>query len=120
MSFDVNNNSDPANSPGSAYTAVADSATTIQRKGPITYFSATGNLTASRVWIFGSVAAQGWTIGDVVFLNLPTHTGGGFTVTVQNIATTVLATWAALLANGGIFYFNGTDFQAMNPGQSTT
>ena len=47
-------------------------------------------------------------------------TGGGFTITIQNIAGTVLATWPALLANGCELVFNGTDFVAVNPGQSTT
>ena len=118
-SADFNNNSDPQNF-SSPYSAVADAATTIHRKGPVTRFLGTGNLTASRVWTFGAVATEGWTLGDLVILSLPTHTGGGFTVTVQNIATTVLATWGALLANGGLFYFNGTDFEVAIPGQSTT
>ena len=121
--FDPNNNDDPNNNPGPPYTGAADGApgnTTIHRQAPVTYYNGTGNLTASRVWKFGAVATEGWTLGDLVILSLPTHTGGGFTVTVQNIATTVLATWGALLANGGLFYFNGTDFEVAIPGQSTT
>ena len=80
----------------------------------------TGNLTASRVVTFGSVASQAWQPGDTVFIELPTHTGGGDTVTVENIATTVLCTWPALLANGGMFVFDGVDFHATIPGVSTT
>jgi hypothetical protein len=51
-----------------------------------------------------------------------THTGGGFTVEIQNIAGTVLSTWPALLANGCELMFQAAlgDFVAVNPGQSTT
>lgn len=121
--FDVNNNSDQDNSDGLSYQAASDGApgtTTIVRQGPVTHFEGTGNLTASRVWTFGTILAQKWKEGDIVFLSLPAHTGGGFTVTVQNIAGGVLSTWAALLSNGGMYIFRGTDFRAMLPGVSTT
>ena len=121
--LDLNNNADPNNSPGPGYVLPADGNILIARKGPVTRLRTTGNLTASHAWQFDSVADQGWTSGDIVFLSLPAHTGAGFTVTVEGLAAVsslVLATWAALLANGGMFIFNGTDFEGVLPGQSTT
>jgi len=115
---DVNYPNQP--SPGADYTAAADSAPTIHRKGNTTLLQLTGNLTASRVAQFGTIANEGWLNGDVVFVSIPTHTGGGFTMSVHSIAGTVLTTWAALLAAGGMFVFDGTDFVAALPGASTT
>lgn len=125
MGLQFNSNVDqpgPPNqaSPGPNNTTAADAAIVVQRKGVVTRLDCTGNLTASRIYTFGSILSQGWLAGDIVFIGLPTHTGGGFTVTIQNIAGTTLCTWAALLANGGMFVFNGTDFLATLPGQSTT
>ena len=120
---DFNNNSDQDNSPGLNYTSAMDGApgaTVLVRKGPITRWVGSGNLTASRVITFDTVANQKWKVGDQVWISVPTHTGGGFTLTVENIAASALATYAALLANGGMFYFNGTDFEVGIPGNSTT
>ena len=117
--FDPNNNDDQNNSPGPAYNGPADGApgtTTILRQGPITKFVGTGNLTASRVWQFGTVLSQGWTRGDLVYLSVPRHTGTGFSVTVNDVGGTPLVTWAALVANGGAFWFNGVAFEPMIPG----
>jgi len=115
---DFNNNSEINNS-SDAYNAPADGApgtTTIHRRGPVTRIYLTGNLTASRGSTFGSIATEGWTLGDLVYISFPVHTGAGFTFSVNNIATTPLTTWAALVANGGLFYFDGTDFEAVIPG----
>jgi hypothetical protein len=107
--------------PGPNYTTPADAVVTIQRKGPITRLALTGNLTASRANVFGSIASQGWQAGDVVFVEYATHTGGGFTVSFANLAaTTVLTTWGPLLANGAMFVFDGVDFHATIPGASAT
>ena len=117
--FDPNNNDDPNNNPGPPYTGAADGApgnTTIHRQAPVTYYNGTGNLTASRVWKFGAVATEGWTLGDLVCLSIPEHTGTGFNITVETIAAATLAVWGPLAANGGAFWFNGTDFQAVIPG----
>jgi hypothetical protein len=125
MSLNFNNNVDQPGSPNQAspgpnYTTPADAAIVVTRKGVVTRLALTGNLTASRIVTFGSVLAQGWLPGDIVFIHVATHTGGGFTLTIENIAAATLATWAALLANGGMFVFDGTDFVACLPGSSTT
>lgn len=128
MSLNFNNSVDqpgPPNqaSPGPDYTGPIDGApgaTTLHRKGVVTWFRGTGNLTASRVFTPGTIVAEGWLEGDILFVSVPTHTGGGFTVTVNSIAAAALATWAALLASGGMFVFHGTDFVAVIPGASTT
>jgi hypothetical protein len=117
---------------GPEYFAPMDGApgnTTIHRKGIVTVIKLTGNLTASRILTFGTIAAEGWLPGDEVYIAVPTHTGTGFTLSVESINGDELATWAALLANGGHFVFGATsynvpvgtgDFTAVNPGNSTT
>jgi hypothetical protein len=133
---DYNNNGDVQNFPGPAYTGPMDGApgtTLIGRRGPVTYFRGTGNLTASRIFQFDTIANQGWADGDLVKVSLPSHTGGGFTVTVEDLAAnggTVLSTWPALLSNGGMYQYRVTSapgvvpvtgaFQAVNPGNSIT
>jgi hypothetical protein len=142
MGLNFNNSVDQPGPPnqasvGANYVQLADGPnapptpgnTTIHRRGVVTYLLLTGALTASRVAQFGTQAAEGWLPGDVVFIALPSHAGVGFTFTVQNIHGDVLATWVALLANGGTFIFGpsgfalpagGTgDFSAI-PGASTT
>lgn len=117
--LDPNNNSDINNDPGPPYTAASDGVpgdTVIRRKGALTRFYGTGPLTASRVWKFGPLASEFWVEGDFVLLSLAAHTGAGFTVTVETIASAPLTTWGALIANGGLFWFNGTDFEPAIPG----
>lgn len=121
--YDFNNNSNPDNNPGPAYTGLSDNGaanTKIQRKGPVTFYTGTGNLAASRVWAPDSIANQGWKPGDIIKAAAASHTGAGFTITIQNIAGGVLATWPAVLANACELVFTGSDFVAVNPGQSTT
>ena len=125
MGLQFNNNVDQPGtpnqaSPGLDYTAAMDSAGTIHRKGVVTRLELTGNLSGSRVWTPGTVAAEGWLPGDIVFVHGTTHTGGGFTVTIDSIAAATLATYAALLAFGCMLVFDGTDFKAVLPGNSTT
>jgi hypothetical protein len=128
-----NNNVDASLMPNQAsvgqnYQPAADGApgnTVIHRKGVITRVDLQGNLTASRTFTFGSQAAEGWLPGDVVFVQFPTHTGNGFTMTGYDIAGSKLCTWAPLLANGGMFVFGAStlranDFAAVLPGTSTT
>src|SRR5262249_6836873 len=103
-----------------SYSTAADAAITLARKGGVTRLVVTGNLLASRTYTFGSVVSQGWQSGDIFYLSAPPHTGAMFTITVNAIAGTALATYAAALANGGAFIFNGTDFEVLIPGQSTT
>lgn len=120
--FDFNVNNEMNNQPN-PYTGPLDGAsgpTTIHRRGPVTYWRGTGNLTASRIIAPGTIVAEGWTLGDVVYISAPAHTGGGFTLTLENLAAGVLATWPALISNGAMLYFNGTDFEAITPGNSTT
>jgi len=120
--INLNNNADPNNNPGPGYVpAPATTGTSlIGRRGPITHFRGPSALTGSVVYQFDTILNQGWTVGDLVFVAVPTHTGGGFTTTVNSIAAAALATYAALLANGGLFLFTGTDFVVLIAGNSTT
>jgi hypothetical protein len=49
-----------------------------------------------------------WLPGDIVYISIVTRTGA-FTTTVTNFGNAVLSTWAALLANGGAYVFQGQD-----------
>ena len=123
------NNSDDQNlmpnqaSPGPLYSVPADSNTTIHRKGVVTKLDLTGGLTSSRILQFGSKSSEGWLPGDIVFVSVPSHTGGGFTITIENIAGTILSYWQELAANGGMFVFDGGaypgDFSASIVGGAT-
>jgi hypothetical protein len=97
--------------------------TPIHRKGVTTRLDLTsgGAQTANQTFTFGSIAAEGWLNGDVVYVSEPSGRTGAFTNSVRNIAGVPIATWASLLANGGMFVFKSAinDFIAANPGVST-
>jgi hypothetical protein len=120
---------------GPNYTAQMDGApgnTLVHRKGVITRLDLTGNLTASRTLQFAApniaTGADVWLPGDTVFIQVPTHTGSGFTITVLNLAGDAIASWPALVANGGMFVYGAStvagptgpdapvDFGAILPG----
>jgi hypothetical protein len=110
-------------SPGANYSPADAASIVLSRKGVVTRAALPAALGASRIVTFQPVANPlgGWLAGDIVFIHIPVHTGGGFTVTIENIAAGTLATWAALLQNGGMFVFDGVlnDFVAVIPGVTT-
>jgi hypothetical protein len=103
------------------YLAAATGTTMVVRKGPNTYIQAPAALTGSIVLQPVPVAALGggWLLGDIIWFSAPTHTGGGFTATVNTIAAAEILAYAALLSFGGAIIFNGTDFQTFQSGPST-
>jgi hypothetical protein len=137
------NNSVDQNPPNQAsvgpnYIAPMDGApgnTTIHRTGLLTRLDLTGNLTASRTIQFATpnvaTGADIWLPGDTVFIQVPAHTGSGFTLTVLDIAGNPITVWPALSANGGMFVYGAgsapgmagpeapVDFGAVLPGAGT-
>lgn len=136
------NNSVDQNPPNQAsvgpnYTAPMDGApgnTIVHRKGIVTRLDLTGNLTASRTLQFATpntvAGTDIWLPGDTVFVQVPAHTGAGFTLTVLDIAGNTIAVWPELSANGGMFVYGAStaagmagpeppvDFGAILPGNS--
>jgi len=93
----------------------ADANQTLTRQGPITLGTANAVTAAGRTYTFSGTGAVA---GDIFYLAIPTH--GANTITVKNAATTTIATYAATIAGGGAFIFNGGDWQVMQGGPSTT
>lgn len=94
---------------------LSDADQTLTRLGPWTRYTANATTAAGRTFTFSNTGAVP---GDIVDVSVPTH--GANTITVRNAVPAAIATYAATVANGGRFVFNGTQFEVLVAGNSTT
>ena len=88
---------------------------TLTRQGPYTRFVAPAVLGADSTYNFSNTGAVA---GDIAEVSLPTH--DAHTLTVKNAATTTIATYANTVAGGGRYLFNGSAWEDLMAGNSTS
>ncbi len=88
---------------------------TLTRIGKVSRFVAPAVLGAGRTYTFSNTGALP---GDIAWVSLPTHDAN--TLIVADAAAATLATYAATLAGGGCFIFNGTQWEVLMAGNSTS
>ncbi len=88
---------------------------TLTRQGPITRVTANATTAAGRTFTFSNTGAVS---GDIFIVSIPTH--GANTIAIASAASVTLATFAATVAGGAWFIFDGSVWSVMTAGGSTT